>query len=59
MMDGKVTGCLRNILDYLEEQEQTHFEEHFLTSSGHHIYEEVIVVKRWLDGKPGQKRREE
>ena len=50
-MDDQELGCLRNILEYMEEQEQNHFEECSEEERKNHIYNDVVVVRKWLDGR--------
>ena len=43
-----LVDSIRNLIDYLKEDEQKNWEE--LDKPSNHIYNDIIKVEKWLDG---------
>lgn len=46
-MDSETIDALRNVLLYLKQDEERHWEESGRPSG--HIYEDILLVEHWLD----------
>ena len=46
-MEQNINNSIKEILDYLEDSEQSHFEEDGKPKN--HIYNNVVIVRKWLD----------
>jgi len=48
-MNDETLCSLRNVLDYLQDNEQKHYDECSSKERKNHIFNDIIKVRKWLD----------
>ena len=49
MVDDTTLCSIRNLVEYLQDDEERHYSECDENERKNHIYNDVLIVRKWLD----------